>query len=140
MALYTYSPKQVSIVVNGVDIRGYGDSDFLSISFDEDAVTTVVGADGDISRSMNPSTLATAVITLLAESPSNDILSGLHITDRATGLGTFAFFAKDNSGRDLFVSDASWVMKFADINKGKENGTREWTIQCANSVMFVGGN
>ncbi len=140
MAFYNYNPKEVSIVVGGVDIRGYGDGDFVSISFDEDGFTTVSGADGDISRSLNPSTLATVTITLLGGSPSNDVLSGLHIVDRSTGLGTFPLFVKDNSGRSLFISDAAWVTKFADLTKGKEASTVEWTIQAANSQMFVGGN
>ena len=47
---------------------------------------------------------------------------------------------KDNSGRSLFLSDAAWVIKFADMTKGKEAGTTEWTLHCANSQMFVGGN
>ncbi len=140
MALYNYNPKEVSIVAGGTDIRGYGDGDFVSIEFDEDAFVTVSGADGDISRSLNPSTLATVTITLLSGSPSNDVLSGLHITDRATGLGTFPLMVKDNSGRSLFISDAAWVTKFANMTKGKEASTVEWTIQASNSVMFVGGN
>lgn len=140
MAFYNYNPKEVSIIAGGVDIQGYGDGDFVSISFDEDSFTTISGAAGDISRSLNPSTLATVTITLLNGSPSNDVLSGLHITDRATGLGTFPLMVKDNSGRSLFLSDAAWVIKFADMTKGKEAGTTEWTLHCANSQMFVGGN
>jgi hypothetical protein len=76
----------------------------------------------------------------MKSSPSNDVLSGLHIADRATGLGTFPIFVKDNSGRDLFLSDAARIMKFPNLTKGLEVGTVDWVISCANSTMFVGGN
>lgn len=136
----TYSSKEVSILAGVAEIKGYGDGDFVSIEMMEDAFTEISGADGEVTWSENPSTLATVTITLMASSASNDALSTLHITDRATRAGTFPLFIKDNSGRDLFVSDAARIKKFANITKGKEVGTREWTITCANSQFFVGGN
>ena len=140
MANYTYSSKEVSILAGTAEIKGYGDGDFVSIEMVEDAFTVISGADGEATWSQNPSTLSTVTITLMSSSPSNDVLSALHITDRSTGLGTFPLFIKDNSGRDLFVSDAARITKMPTITKGKEVGSREWTISCANSVMFAGGN
>jgi hypothetical protein len=141
MSNYTYNSKQVSILVNlSTEIKNYGDGDFVSIEMVEDAFTPISSSDGHTTWSMNPSTLATVTITLMASSPSNDALSALHIADRVTGLGVFPLTVKDNSGRDLFASDAARIIKMATITKGKEIGTREWTISCANSTMFVGGN
>ena len=136
----TYSSKEVSILAGSAEIKGYGDGDFVSVEMVEDAFTPISGADGEVTWSMNPSTLSTVTITLMASSASNDALSILHTTDRATGLATFPLFIKDNSGRDLFTSDAARIIKMATVTKGKEVGTREWTISCANSQMFVGGN
>lgn len=140
MSNYTYNSKQVSILAGTAEIKNYGDGDFVSIEMVEDAFTPISSSDGHTTWSMNPSTLATVTITLMASSPSNDALSTLHISDRSTGLGVFPLFVKDNSGRDLFISDAARIIKMATITKGKEIGTREWTISCANSTMFVGGN
>ena len=140
MSNYTYSSEEVVISAGGVDIRGYGDSDFVSISFNEDSVRPIEGADNEVTWSVNSSSLATVTVTLMASSPSNDVFSGLHITDRATKLGTFPLFVKDTLGRDLFISDAARIIKFPDMTKSKDVGTREWTISCANSQMFVGGN
>ena len=137
---YTYSSKEVSIVLGTAEIKGAGDGDFVSVSMKEDAFTEVSGAYGDVTWSMNPNTLAEVKITLQSSSPSNDILSAIHIRDRQTGLGTLPLFIKDGSGRDKFGSTAARIMKMADITKGKEAGTREWTLSCANSQMFVGGN
>lgn len=137
---YTYSSKQVSIIAGVAEIKGYGDGDFVSIEMVEDAFTPISGGDGEVTWSQNPSTLSTVTITLMASSPSNDVLSAIHLTDRQTGLGTFPLFVKDNSGRDLFISDAARIIKMATISKGKEVGSREWTISAANSQMFAGGN
>lgn len=140
MSNYTYSGAEVTIVINGVEIKGRPDGDFLNISFNQDSFTEVEGVDGDVTWSALSSTLATMTVTLQGSSPSNDVLSGFHITDRATKLGTFAVFVKDNSGRDLFVSDAARIKKFPDMSKGKEVSSREWVISCANSQMFIGGH
>lgn len=140
MANYTYSPQDISVTVGGVDIHGFPDGDFVSVEFAEDAFSAVQGADGEVTWNKNPNTLATITLTLMATSPSNDYLSTLHITDKLSGLGTAPIMIKDTKGRDLFISEAARIMKFANMTKGKEAGTREWKLTCASSQMFVGGN
>lgn len=140
MSNYTYSSEEVLVSIGGTEIRGYGDSDFVSIEFNEDSVRAIEGADNEVTWSVNASSLATVTITLMSSSPSNLYLSGLHITDRATKAGTVPLFVKDTLGNDLFISDAARIVKFPNMTKSKDAGTREWVFSCANSQMVLGGN
>ncbi len=140
MANYTYSSEEVVVTAGGTDLRGYGDTDFVNIEYNEDSVRPIEGADNEVTWSVNASTLATVTITLMASSPSNDVLSALHITDRATKVGTFPVFVKDTLGRDLFISSAARIVKFPAVTKSKDVGTREWVLSCADCQLFVGGN
>ena len=54
---YTYSSKDVSIVVGTTELRNTGDGDFVSISMDEDVFTAISGGDGEVTLSANPSDL-----------------------------------------------------------------------------------
>ena len=137
--LYSYNPKQVTVSFGGIKIAGFGDGDFVSISKREDTFTTIDGADGDSTRSLNPSTTYDVTITLLDGSSSNDAMSAFYILDAQTGLATLPLFVKDTQGRDVFLSEAAWIVKPADIVKGKEAGTREWTLTAFNGQAFVGG-
>jgi hypothetical protein len=136
---YSYSPKDVVVMYGATRITGFGDGDFVTISKREDTFTTIDGADGDTTRSLNPSTTYDVTITLLDGSASNDALSGYYIADAATGLGTQPLSIKQVNGRDLFIAETCWLNKPADVTKSKEAGTREWPITAYNGQLFVGG-
>lgn len=137
--LFSYNPKQVVVTFGGTKLSGFGDGVFVTISKREDTFTTIDGADGDSTRSLNPSTTYDVTITLLDGSSSNDAMSTYYIADAQTGLGTLPLFVKDTQGREVFISEAAWIVKPADIVKGKEAGTREWTLTAFNGQAFVGG-
>lgn len=139
--LYSYNPTQVVITYNGVRIQGYGEGDFLTISKQEDDYSEVKGADGDVTVSFNPDDTYDVTLTLNHGSSSNDFMSTQRIAGRASGgvLSTGPLFIKDTQGRDVFISEAAWIVKPADTVKGKEAGDREWTLRAFNGQDFVGG-
>ena len=139
MAIKTYNPKDVIITVDGVPLHDFTDGDFISIEYKDDTFTSEKGADGEITRNYNPSLLATATITLKGGSPSNDLLSGIAIQDRATLTGIFPFFLKDANGTSLVVGAESWITKQAPVKRGTSTGDSEWTIE-GEMVIFTGGN
>ena len=50
MALKTYDPKQISVIVGGAIISGFADGEFVTTERNEDAFTLNVGADGEGGR------------------------------------------------------------------------------------------
>lgn len=50
MALATYAPDEVSIVIGAVIVSGFADGTFIDIEEMSDGVSSVAGADGEVAR------------------------------------------------------------------------------------------
>lgn len=140
MAVRTYNPKEVSVIVSGYIIGGFADGTFVNVERNNDSWTLSVGADGEGTRSKSSDRSGRITITLNQSSASNDVLSALELTDDATGTGTFAFLVKDNFGTSLFAADTAWIVKPAAAPYGKESDNREWIIETDNLRSFIGSN
>lgn len=140
--LRNYSSASVLIVAGGIPLSGMADDTFVEIAPVADRVSAMVGADGEIARSINPNRMHTVTITLQATSASNDILSGLAaVDDMTSGGGVFPISVQDLSGRTLFAASQAWVSALPTITFGAEAGTREWTLTTGQpSAFMVGGN
>jgi hypothetical protein len=140
VAVKTYSPKDISIIVAGTQITGFAEDSFLSIERSSDAFVKVVGADGEVARTASADKSGTITITLLQSSSSNDVLSALQAADEISLTGKFPLLIKDHFGTSIHEASTAWVMKVADAEYGAELGDVEWTIECADLTSFVGGN
>jgi hypothetical protein len=139
--LKTYSPEDITIIVEGVEIEGTA-QDFCTVSYEEDHFTYTSGSDGEGCRSKNPDRSGTITITLMQTSTSNSVLSAIAKTDDITGAAIFSILVKDNSPQatSLHTSDSAWIQKTSDAGYGKEAGDREWTIKCHRLESFIGGS
>lgn len=140
MAVKTYDPKKVVVSFGGAPLTGFAPGTFVEITYDEDAWTKMVGADGEGARARNANRGGKVKVTLMQTSVSNDVLSGYFVADRDLGTGALPLFVKDLLGRSLAVAVTAWIMKAADVKFGKELDTREWTFDTDNLEVFVGGN
>ena len=138
MAVRTYSPKHISITVAGATITGYAEDSFCTIERSSDAFIKVVGADGEVARTASADMSGTIKLTLIQTSPSNDVLSALQAADELSLRGKFPLLIKDSQGNSTHAASTAWIMKVADAEYGAELGSREWTIECADLVSFVG--
>lgn len=139
----TYDSGRIAVIVNGVQIQGFAPDSVVKVSRDNPSWSTKAGADGMVVRSKNRNQLGKIVISLMAESPSNDYLSTLINTDENTDGASPSVgpsMVKDLNGNTLCQSKDSWVLQPADVEFGNESGTREWTIVCAQLKMIVGSN
>lgn len=136
----TYGSKTVQMVFDNQLITGTGKGTFLEVERNSDAVTLVVGADGEGARAMSADRSGTMKITLLQTSPFNDVLSAAMQLDELTGAKTAAFFAKDARGTTLVHAAQCWVKKFANVVMADEIQGREWTLETADLDINVGGN
>lgn len=140
MAVKTYDPKQVILIVGGFQITGYAEGTFVNIARREDAFTLHVGSDGEGVRSKSNNRSGTVTFHLLQSSHSNDILSAFAKADELTNAGIFPLMVKDGSGSSLYMAQSAWIKKIADSEFGKEAGAREWGLETDNLEAFVGGN
>lgn len=135
----TYDPGLIILSVLGINITGYAPDEFVSPEFNEDTFTLVVGAGGETCRVRNQNESATITITLMASSPSNDVLSAAWNLDKQTGNGVGPFQLKDARGTTLMSAKDCWIKKPPPPAFGKELGTRAWTFECAKLEGNIGG-
>lgn len=140
MPVRTFDPKQFNLLVGGIPIGGYADGTFISFMRSNDTFTKVSGTDGIVSRALSADTSGEIVITLAQTSPSNDALSAIHTADEISGDGVVPVLIEDKSGRTKALSAFAWIRKPADSEFGKEIANREWTLDCADFDVFIGGN
>ena len=137
-----YDADEVTVSLNGIPLSGYADGAFCRIARESDAFSDVAGTDGEVARSKTNDRRATISILLLQTSKSNDVLSALAILDENTpgGKGVGVFLLRDRQGTTLHLGPSTWISKPADSEFGREAGTREWTLRCANLQSFIGSN
>lgn len=140
MAVKTYDPKSISMIVGGHIVSGFDDGTFVKVSRATEAYTKKVGADGEPSRTKNNDKSGTIEITLLQSSASNDVLSGYALADEVNNGGQVPVLMRDANGTTVVNSEAGWVQKMPDLELGKEMGSRTWVIECGSIDIFIGGN
>lgn len=136
----TLDPQQYLPIVGGHIVTGFAPGTMISVSRANDTWKKTVGATGEVVRSRNRDRTGTITFTLLQTSPSNLYLSGLNHKDEALGTGIVPVQVKDNLGTTVISAPQAWVLKPADVTYGDEVESREWTLDCADLDMLVGGN
>lgn len=124
----TYNPKKVTCSLGRHIVSGFADDSFITIEPAGDGTSYVVGADGEIARSIDPSKVYTVKLSLLQASATNAYLQKMYEKDKKDGSGTFSVNANDILGKEKFVGSVAWVTKPASWGRGKQQGNREWEI------------
>ena len=142
MTTRIYDSNRVQVSFAAVPVQGYADGEFLTITREADAFTSVVGTDGEVSRSKSNDRRATISIKLMSTSPTNDLFSAILSGDINAngGAGVGAFLVVDLSGASLYSAGNAWITKGPDVAYGREAGEREWILQCDKLYEFTGGN
>ena len=140
--LREYDPAQIAVSVAGITLKGWADGEMVRIEQDNPAFEDVVGTDGEVTRARTSDWRATATIRLMQSSPSNDLLSALHILDKNTpgGVGVGAFSLRDKNGTTLILAEKCWISKGPDGSWDRTPTEREWIVRIAKLVAHYGGN
>lgn len=136
--LKKYNPKKINGGWNNVPFLGYMDGTFVDIEFAEDAVTTHVGSQGDISVVLNANRLATVTITLIQGSPTNEALSKLVPDARRNSVPTGTFSLSDLNGTTLVSGKDAFIRKTAKIEFAKNITGRQWVFVIPEAEVLVG--
>ena len=137
----TYDPKKVAVIFGARQITGFSEDDIITIEPSGDGMIKVVGADGEVARSIDPNETFKVTLHLMGSSMSNVFLSELYNLDRATGAGLLPLIIKDLSGNTMFFAQQAWVTNFPEYEMGRELGVCDWEIDTGQiSEPVVGGN
>jgi hypothetical protein len=136
----TYDPKNVSMIVGGKIMSGFGDGTFIKVSRNEQAFNLKVGVDGEGTRAKSNNFSGKFEITLMQSSSSNDVLSSYASADQLSNSGVVPVLLRDNNGTTLATALTGWVQKLPDTEFAKEVTTRTWVIETDDIELFVGGN
>lgn len=124
----TYDSKKVIITLNGVQITGMADGDFLSVEQTEDRYTNTTGTDGETTRSRNSNRTATATVTVMQGSNGSETLNNYKLLGDAGEDDVFAFDAIDAESGSSVTSGKAWIMGEPAFDRTKEVGPEAWTI------------
>lgn len=124
----TYNPRKVIAQFGTHVVSGFADDSFISIEPEGDGTTTQVGADGEIVRSIDPTSTFKIKIVLQTTSRTNKYLVNKYYKDKNDGTGTFPILIKDLLGNTVFSCDSAWVPKLPAFGYGKTASNREYEL------------
>jgi hypothetical protein len=136
----TYDPKDVLVIVGGFALSGFAPDTFVEVVRNADAMTLVMGADGQGVRTKSADRSGRITIRLLQTSESNAILDAFANADELDGSGAVPAMVKDNRGLILHAAEQAWVVKKPSSEfGGSESQPREWVLESDNIAMVEGG-
>ena len=139
MKVATYNCKKVTAAFGNHLMQGPADGTFINVEQSGDGVTKVVGAYGEVQRSISPDATYAITITLLWGSPTNAFLRGMLNKDRADSNAIFPVLIKDLVGGLAFSAEEAWVVREPTQAWDLTAPTCEWTIETGQAEM-VGGS
>ena len=131
----------VKVVIGGASLGGLSKDVFVSIAYDNPAVTVRETLDGDGIFSINRSRTATVTITCEVTSNAHNILSALFQAQKLTGGGQVPLVIADTNVPDsasLFASPSARVSQMPDVSYSGEGQTVDWVVLCTNCEHVMG--
>lgn len=140
--LSDYDPAEIVVNFGAVTLGGFEEGTFVSIVKTEDTWSGKSGIGGDYMYVKNNSGEYIVTLTLMANSESNDFLSGVYIGDLTlSGLGLLPLSITNTLGRELFICASARIMKIADMNFGSDPQPKVWRFLCHGVVpAYAGGH
>ncbi len=134
-----YDPAMYIVTVGGAEIKGYAPGAKISGTFPE-LYNMVVGLDGEVARGKTNNRTSMWKLSLLQTSVSNRILMNYFLADDGSPAGAVVpFFLKNLNGDTLITAPSSWAPGLPELSFAAEVGINEWTIQCGETISYVGG-
>lgn len=133
-----YNPKKITVVWNNIPLLGFMDGTFVDVEFAEDAVTTHVGEQGDVSLILNANSMATVTVTLIQGSPTNTRLSRLVPNTLRNSLPTGTFGLSDLNGKTVVSGEKAFIKKMPKITFGKTISGRAWAFVIPQAEIVAG--
>ena len=164
MAVYHYSPADVSITFAGKSISGFPDSGaFIEISRETPLFSNKRSMDGQVEIVVKKYSTYKVTITLSQSSQSNEYLSYLKSLQQkrtkkakergligisqlnslfgniSSLVGKMPLIVKNSSGNALFFATDVWVESEPTISYSDTVSERVWQLRCFNATHVIAG-
>ena len=143
----TYAPSELVIIltheiIGNHIVGGFSGNEMVTINRANPTWSHETSPDGFHTRVHNLDTAATANITLVQTSGSNDALFSLAAYDEArkNDEGLFSITIADKSGRYVMSSTSAYVSVPQEKSFAREVGNRSWVITMMDCEEYIGGN
>ncbi len=138
--LATYSPKDVTVLFNGVPLTGWADGDaVITVERSEDAFSLLVGADGDAVALKNANRSGVATLQFLQSSRANAIITAVLKIQDAGLLSPVPFAVRDSNSLDLAIAEAAFPVGPPRLIYGVGHNAREWRLALPAVDIFALG-
>lgn len=126
MALLTYDPLNVNIIIGNTILTGFAEGTMVTLARNSNRVNPYVGVKGETALAYNNDNSGTISITLQQQSPSNALLGRLA---RSKSVFDISVIDINNNGFRAGGSEAV-IQVEPDTTRGAEiaDGDRTWTI------------
>ena len=121
----TYDPRKVNLILNGKIITGFSPDGVITVTRNEDIVTTVVGTKGDVAYSENANESGNIAFTLLETSSSMAYVRSLAL--KRTPIQVTITDANDVGAVNV-AEDQCRILKPPDTTRAKEVGSETINI------------
>ncbi|MCG7409043.1 DUF3277 domain-containing protein [Paenibacillus sp. ACRRX] len=125
MNIGIYDAKNVSVIVNGNYITGFGENTFVSCEKDEEMSVAHVGAHGEVAIAHKNNPLGTIKLTLMSTSPQLTLLHQLAREKKIFDI----WVVSHNEPRERIGSEQAIMKKLPAAAYGSELEDREFEIQ-----------
>lgn len=130
--LKDYNLAHCIMLVDGLPVSGFSDGDAVTIEYESDIWSEIVGSDGEVTRSATNDRRALITFNLMSTSSLNAFFRAKVLAARNAGTGdTFSFMLKDLNTGEQVVSSQTWVKADPGLTKGREASEREWACMGA---------
>lgn len=135
--LQQYAPKDVVVSFDGVNITGFSEDSMISVTRNDDMVSEVVGAQGDLQLTVNHNNTGEITFTLLQNSPSNLNFEEYFMAEQGDNFSTISMITIAVPSVGLTISCSNAYMKsIPDFTFGSDNNDREWMFGCAEIAVL----
>lgn len=139
----TYDGSEVFVTIGPLLLTGFSDGDSITATKSANYYEKRVGLYGSVGRARNTDKTGTIEVRLLQTSFANDEMSGLFNLDSLTedGKVVLPVSVVDFSGRSVISAGQAWLeSQGPSVFSTNAVGERIYTLQCANLMIFNGGN
>ena len=138
--MFKYNPKRITCSLMSIKGEAYMDGTFIEIEYEEDAVTTHNGSQGEMTAVLNPNKHAKATLTFVQGSPTNDAFSKKVPDASKDFFPNGPFLMKDLNGTTVVKSQNAFIQKMSKIEFGKNVTGRQWIIILPDAEITAGGD
>ena len=137
MSIATYTPGHVTLTIAGHVVEGW---DSITVKRNSPGFRHVTGIRGSSTRIRIQDSSATLTVELAQTSNTNTIFSQIHQLDISQGTGRLELMLRDPDGDYVFQTNTGYIEGYPESGFSGDIQTRNWTINCQQSTLFVGGN